>query len=146
MSEHDHEQFQQKITNSPFAHLMGFELVEKERGRVVLRLPFAEQLRQALGRMHGGAIFALADHASGWATFTTLRPGERCATLEMKINYIGAVHDEDCIVEARVIHSGRTSAVVESEVRTDSGRLVARTLATFMVLKQKPDEEARVDA
>jgi acyl-coenzyme A thioesterase PaaI-like protein len=64
----------------------------------------------------------------------------------MKINYIGAVHNEDCIVEARVIHSGRTSAVVEAEVRTDGGRLVARTLATFMVLKQNPDEEARVDA
>jgi acyl-CoA thioesterase len=131
----EHERFQSLITESPFAELLGFAVVEKTEGRVVLRLPFQDKFLQALGRVHGGAIFALADHACGWAAVTTLKPGFRCATLEMKINYISAVHDEDCIAEAVVVHSGRTSIVIEADIKTPSGRLVAKTLATFAVLQ-----------
>lgn len=65
-----------------------------------------------------------------------LGQGERCATLEMKINYIAAVHDEDCLAVAQVVHRGRTSIVVESDIKTNDGRLVAKTLATFIVLKE----------
>ncbi|HEX4951080.1 MAG TPA: PaaI family thioesterase [Blastocatellia bacterium] len=134
MTAEEYEKFQHLITESPFAELLGFEVVEKTEGRVMLRLPFQHKFLQAIGRVHGGAIFALADHACGWAAVTTLKPGYRCATLEMKINYISAVTDENCIAEAVVVHSGRTSIVIEADVRTEAGRLVAKTLATFAVL------------
>ncbi len=135
MTHEDHEKFQRLITESPFAELLGFEVVEKTEGRVRLRLPFQDKFLQALGRIHGGAIFSLADHACGWAAVSTLKPGYRCATLEMKINYISAVHDEDCIADAVVVHSGRTSIVIEADIKTETGRLVAKTLATFAVLQ-----------
>lgn len=135
MTNEEHEKFQTLISESPFAKLLGFDVVEKTVGRVLLRLPFQDKFLQAIGRVHGGAIFSLADHACGWAAVTTLKPGYRCATLEMKINYIGAVHDEDCIAEAIVVHSGRTSIVVEADIKTPTGRLVAKTLATFAVLQ-----------
>jgi acyl-CoA thioesterase len=135
MTHEEHERFQRLITESPFAELLGFEVVEKTEGRVVLRLPFQDKFLQSIGRVHGGAIFSLADHACGWAAVTTLKPGYRCATLEMKINYISAVHDEDCLAEAVVVHSGRTSIVIEADIKTPSGRLVAKTLATFAVLQ-----------
>ncbi|MBS1811112.1 MAG: PaaI family thioesterase [Acidobacteria bacterium] len=140
MTHEEHERFQRLITESPFAVLLGFEVVEKTAGRVSLRLPFQEQFLQALGRVHGGAIFALADHASGWAAVTTLPIGYRCATLEMKINYISGVQDEDLIATAEVVHSGRTSIVIESDIKTDAGRLVAKTLATFAVLQPSTKE------
>src|SRR5438045_8129834 len=105
--------------DSPFAGVLGLEPVEAVPGLVRLRLPFSEKLLQSLGRVHGGAIFSLADHASGWAAYSTLEPNERCATLEMKINYIAALHNEDCLAEARVIHKGRTSIVVEAEIKTN---------------------------
>ncbi len=124
---------QQQLESSPFAKLLGLEAVEAETGRVVLRLRFSEHLLQTLGRVHGGAIFTAADHASGWAAFSTLEPGEHCATLEMKINYLAAVRDEDCLAEARVIHKGKTSIVVEANVRAASGKLTAKSLATFMI-------------
>ncbi len=119
---------------SPFGKLLGFEPLDHRPGHVKLRLPFSENLLQSLGRVHGGVLFSLADHASGWAAYSTLSENEKCATLEMKINFIAAVHHEDCIAEARVIHKGRTSIVVESEICTSDGRLVAKTLATFIVL------------
>jgi uncharacterized protein (TIGR00369 family) len=137
VSEDTYEKLRQRADSSPFAKLLGLELVEAEVGRVVLRLPFSEQLLQTLGRVHGGAIFAAADHACGWAVFSTLAPGEQCATLEMKINYIAAVRNEDCVAEARVVHKGVTSIVVEAEVKNASGKLTAKSLATFLVWKSK---------
>lgn len=139
MTDHEHRKQHAKVAGSSFAELLGFEPLEATTGHVRLRLPFSDRLLQSLGRVHGGVIFSLADHASGWAAFSTLERDERCATLEMKINYIAALHDEDCLAEARVIHKGRTSIVVESEVRTEAGRLIARTLATFIVLRHKSE-------
>ena len=128
-----------KVSGSSFGDLLGFEPVESQPGHVKLRLPFSEKLLQSLGRVLGGVIFSLADHASGWAAFSTLDKDERCATLEMKINYIAAVRTEDCIAEAKVVHKGRTSIVVESEVKTVNDKLIARTLATFIVLKHRAE-------
>lgn len=134
MTESEPKESPARGARSAFAELLGFEPLEHTRGHVKLRLPFSEKLLQSLGRVHGGVLFSLADHASGWAAYSTLEAGERCATLEMKINYIAAVHDEDCVAEARVVHRGRTSIVIETEIRTAADRLVAKTLATFIVL------------
>jgi acyl-CoA thioesterase len=134
-TEPKYESLQQRGTGSPFAEMLGFEPLEEEPGRVLLRMPFSKKLMQSLGRVHGGAIFSLADHASGWAAYSTLESDERCATLEMKINYIAALQNEDCLADARVIHRGRTSIVIETDLKTPEGRLVAKTLATFIVLK-----------
>ncbi|MBI1764298.1 MAG: PaaI family thioesterase [Acidobacteria bacterium] len=120
---------------SPFGQLLGFQPLRAAAGHVAVQLPFSQNHLQTHGRIHGGALFALADHASGWAVHTMLEPSEQCATLEMKINYIGALRDEDCVAEARVVHKGRTSVVVEAEIRSAAGRLVAKTLATFIVLR-----------
>ena len=136
MTEDNSQRTQQHAETSPFGKLLGFSAVSAERGHVVLRLPFAPDLLQSLGRIHGGALFALADHASGWAAHTTLEKGEGCATLEMKINYIAAVYEEDCLATARVVHKGRTSIVVEAEIKTAAGRLIGKTLATFIVLRE----------
>lgn len=135
MAEPEYQSLHHRVMGSPFAEVLKLEPVEHETGRVLLKMPFAQCLLQSLGRLHGGAIFSLADHASGWAAYSTLEADERCATLEMKINYIAAVYDEDCLADARVIHRGRTSIVVEAEIKTGAGRLVAKTLATFIVLK-----------
>ena len=127
LTEQQHERLRQRHGESSFARMLGFEPVEAAPGRVVLRMPFTDNLLQSYGKVHGGAIFSLADHASGWAAHTTLDQGERCMTLEMKINYIAAVDNEDCIAVAQVIHRGRTSVVIETDIKTAENRLVAKT-------------------
>ncbi|MBK8316267.1 MAG: PaaI family thioesterase [Acidobacteria bacterium] len=141
MSDDKQEKRPQKITFSPFPKMLGLEIIESEPGRALIRLPFTEDLLQLHGQIHGGALFALADTASGRAANLALGQGFRCVTLEMKINYISAVNNQSCLAEARVIHQGRTSLVVESEIKTESGKLVAKTLATFIVLKHEPHRD-----
>lgn len=126
----------QKVFWSPLPYLLGIELLEAEPGRALLRLPFSDQLRQSFGQLHGGAIFTLADTASGRAAHSVQPEGKRCVTLEMKINFIRGVMDEDCLAEGRVIHQGENSLVVEAVVTSASGKLVAKTLATFAVLSK----------
>jgi acyl-coenzyme A thioesterase PaaI-like protein len=43
MTPEEYEKFQRLITESPFAELLGFEVVEKTEGRVALRLRFQEK-------------------------------------------------------------------------------------------------------
>jgi acyl-coenzyme A thioesterase PaaI-like protein len=38
--------------------------------------------------VHGGVVGTLVDFAMGGALTSLLGPGERCATLEVKINYL----------------------------------------------------------
>ena len=128
---------QRRDTKGLFNRLIGLEPVEAGEGRALVRLPFSDQLLQSMGLMHGGAIFSAADFASGMAAHTMLGPEEKCVTLEMKINYIAAVTGEDCLAEARVAHKGRSSIVVECDVKTAAGQLVAKTLATFFVLRPR---------
>jgi uncharacterized protein (TIGR00369 family) len=125
----------QKIFWSPLSQLLGLEILEAEPGRAVLRLPFSEDLRQSFGQLHGGAIFTLADSAAGRAAHSVQKPGYRCVTLETQIIFIAAVRDEDCVAEARVIHQDEAHLVVEATVKSASGKLVAKTLATFIVLR-----------
>ncbi|MFN0124439.1 MAG: PaaI family thioesterase [Blastocatellia bacterium] len=123
-----------KVTWSPFPALLGMEVVESAPGRATLRLPHAPGLLQPYGVWHGGVVFTLADSASGRAAHSLLDEGRRSVTLEMQINYIGAVRDEACIATATVAHMGQSTMIVEAEVRTESGRMVARALATFAIL------------
>ncbi len=143
LSENTGQPTEAHAKGSPFGQLLGFQPLRAEAGHVAVRLPFSQNHLQTHGRIHGGALFALADHASGWAVHTMLGAGEQCATLEMKINYIGALRNEDCVAEAHVLHKGRTSVVVEAEIKTAAGRLVAKTLATFIILgAEKPSQSA----
>src|SRR5262249_58795134 len=86
-TEQHHESLLKRHGESAFARLLGFEPVEAAPGRVVLRLPFTDKLLQSFGRVHGGAVFSLAAHASGWAAFTTLDEGGRRATPQSNNNH-----------------------------------------------------------
>ena len=46
-----------------FAHKLGIEILEAEKGRSKVSMPLGEGTANALGNVHGGAIFSLADMA-----------------------------------------------------------------------------------
>jgi uncharacterized protein (TIGR00369 family) len=85
--------------------------------------------------MHGGAVFAAADAATGVAAMGLLAPGETLTTIEMKINFIRTVPAGEVVAEAVILHRGRSTAVGEAEVKDAEGRLVAKALATYAILQ-----------
>lgn len=108
-------------------------MVKAARGRVVLRMRVADRHRQIYGVVHGGVLAALADTAGGLATYMALPRGRRAATVELKINYLEGIEKGVVNADARVVRLGRHIAVVDCNLRSDKGRLVAKSLMTFFV-------------
>ena len=123
---------QERLRASGTAKQLGFEIVEVERGRVVLRMRVREHHKQVHGVVHGGVLAALADTAGGLASYTAAS-GPRVATIEMKINYLEAVAGGTVLADARVVRIGKHIAVVDCDIREANGRLVGKALMSFFV-------------
>jgi len=121
-------------TTMPFMALIGAEAVRADPSEVVLRLEWNASRCTAGGSLHGGALMGLADGAGAWCAFLNLPPGANTTTLESKTNLLRAVRKGTVTAASRPLHLGRTVIVVDTELRDDDGRLVARTTQTQMVL------------
>ena len=122
----------------PLAETLGIRSDEHTPERVVLSLAWAESLCTAGGIMHGGVIMALADSAGGACALLNLPDGAiGTSTIESKTNFIGAVRKGRVTATAAPLHRGGTTIVVETDVRDDSGKLVAKVTQTQLVLRPR---------
>jgi 1,4-dihydroxy-2-naphthoyl-CoA hydrolase len=119
----------------PFAGLLGIEVVEASPEQVRARLGWDESLCTAGGILHGGALMGLADSAGGLCAFLNLPDGASAtATIESKSNFFRPVREGYVEATARVLHQGRTTIVVETELRDADGRLAAKVTQTQAVI------------
>ena len=123
-------------TRNPFWALLGMRLLEIKKGWAVVRLPIEDKLTNAIGLVHGGAIFSAADSAVGMALVGMTNRNENISTLEMKINYMKPVKGKAIIAEAKIIHRGSQTAIGDVEVRDDDRNLISKGLATYAIFKK----------
>ena len=57
--------------------------------------------------------------------------------MEMKINYIRPFSQGEITAKAEITHKGGNLAIGDVEVRDNQGRLVAKALATYMIMKRE---------
>lgn len=120
---------------SPFWELLGMELTEVKKGWAKVRLPFAKKLVHPLGIAHGGAIFSVADSAVAMALIGLVEREETFTTIEMKINYLKPFSGGEVSAVASIVYKGAKTALGEVEVHNSEGTLIAKGLATYMILK-----------
>jgi 1,4-dihydroxy-2-naphthoyl-CoA hydrolase len=119
----------------PFAGLLGIEVVDASPDEVRARLEWDETRCTAGGILHGGALMGLADSAGGLCAFLNLPDGATAtATIESKSNFFRPVSKGHVEATSRVLHQGRTTIVVETELRDADGRLAAKVTQTQAVL------------
>jgi uncharacterized protein (TIGR00369 family) len=75
---------------------------------------------------------------------TLIQPGERVTTVEMKINFLAPVSGGELIGESRVVQKGKRLALADMEVKDGNGKLVAKGLATYMILSPGQKGESGV--
>jgi uncharacterized protein (TIGR00369 family) len=121
---------------APFWSLLGLELVDLKKGWAKIRLPFDEKLTNANGVVHGAAIFAPADSAVGLALIGMIDKNECISTVEMKINYLKPFDSGEIFIEGKIIHKGANIAIGDAEVKDAQGNLVAKSLATYIIMKK----------
>jgi uncharacterized protein (TIGR00369 family) len=120
---------------APFAETIGAEVVAASPEEVRLRLEWRTERTTAGGAMHGGALMSLADMAGAVCAFLNLPPGATgTTTIESKTNFLRALRDGYVEAVATPLHAGRSTMVVDTELRDADGRLVARTTQTQAVL------------
>ncbi|MCP4133692.1 MAG: PaaI family thioesterase [bacterium] len=114
----------------PFAALIGLKFTACENGESSCTLEVTDQLLNPHKVLHGGVIYSMADTGMGGALYTKLNKGELCATVEIKINYFEAVYSGTLICNTRLIHKGKRTAVLESEIKNND-KLVSKALGTY---------------
>ena len=123
-------------TGMPFSDLMGVEILEREKTRVVGRLVVRPDLCTSGGILHGGAYMAFADALGAIGGVLNLAAGTRTTTLESKTNFLrGAAVGSVVTGEATPLHVGRRSSVWQTRLTNDEGKLLALVTQTQMTIE-----------
>ncbi|HEX8139861.1 MAG TPA: PaaI family thioesterase [Pyrinomonadaceae bacterium] len=118
----------------PYAHLLGMELEEVERGAATLTMEVRDELRRNGGVTHGGAIASLIDSAAAFAIMTLLEPGKSTTTIDLTVQFLRPLLEGRARARARVLRSGRRVAVVSVEVTGQTEVLLATALTSYLML------------
>jgi uncharacterized protein (TIGR00369 family) len=119
----------------PIMELMGLNLVKIDVGEVVFEGTPDESVYNPIGLVHGGLVCTLLDSVAGCAVHTTLPAGTGYTSVEIKVNYLRAVH-AGMKLRARgwVTRPGRRIAFAEGEVRDEQGKLLATASSSCLVI------------
>jgi len=124
----------------PFASVLGIEEVSAEPNRVEASLAWDPSRCTSGSVLHGGVLMGLADSLGGYCALLNLPEGAvGTTTIESKTNFLRAVREGRVTAVARPLHTGRMIIVIDTELRDDEGRLVARVTQTQAVLSPRSD-------
>ena len=132
---------QKRADENLFWRYLGVSVVEAEPGRVRLRVPVRDEIKNAVGApVHGGVYSALVDMAVGGALGTLHEESEGGVgqtTLDLNVSYLSGVRDGDIYAEGRILRHGRTIAFGEVTVSDGKGQTLAVGRATYMILAKR---------
>ncbi|MBC7446501.1 MAG: PaaI family thioesterase [Hymenobacteraceae bacterium] len=129
----------EKMTRQHFLHLIGFELLELDAGRVVGRMMLETKHQQQAGFAHGGLVATIADTVAGFAAVTLAAPGEHVVTAELKVAYLHPGVGTALRGVGTVLKAGNTLTFCEAEVWCERpgqpDLLIAKASATMMAFR-----------
>jgi uncharacterized protein (TIGR00369 family) len=123
----------------PIAQLLGFTIVEVERGRAVFAMEPAEWMFNPIGSVHGGIAATLLDSCMGCAVHSTLEAGVGYTTGDLQVRYIRAMGATTgrVLAEGRVVHAGRRTATAEGRLFVEADeKLIAHGTTGCVILRQ----------
>jgi uncharacterized protein (TIGR00369 family) len=117
------------------AQTLGYDVIEAEKGRVVVSCtPNGAQLNPS-GTVHGGVAATLLDTCMGLAVRSALDQGTSQTTLEFKISLTRAITPETGPVRAEgiALSVGRRVGTAEGRITDREGRLLAHGTTTCLI-------------
>lgn len=132
------EAFYEQLRNTynhgnPFANSVGVSVTSCTDGHAEAEVILEDKHINTISSVHGGVAYVLADTVTGCASRTR---GQTSTTIEGKLNYLRAATaaDRKLIGTADVVHFGRKTIVLRTDIRTEGGRLIATGLFTYFVI------------
>ncbi|GHA57662.1 thioesterase [Amylibacter ulvae] len=133
---------QQAFTqNLPLCQALGMEVTDVDEGTATLIMPYSPELigDPTTGVIHGGAVSALMDSASGLAVYMHPENKGHTATIDLRIDYMRpAAPNKSITAHAEVYHATRSVAFLRATAWTDDrNRPIAQATGAFVFTKKK---------
>ena len=123
------------VAAMPFATALGIQVDSASPDEVVGRMAWSTERCTAGTTTHGGALMAFADTLGALCAFLNLPEGAGTSTIESKTNFFRAHTSGHVTATTTPLHVGRTTIVVQSDLRNDDGKRIALVTQTQAVLR-----------
>ena len=120
-----------RLEKNGFMNYNHIEMEQVERDYAVFRLQVRPENRNVYGMVHGGAIYTLADNATGSAAHTD---GRNYVTQSGTLHVLRNQREGIIRAQARVRHRGRSTVLVAVDVVGDDGTLLASGEFSFFCI------------
>ncbi len=128
MSDSVQPEIRKHLENDKFADSLGIELIEVGEGYARCAMVVTDEMLNAHGSAHGGAIFTLADFAFAVACNSH---GQIAVALQVSVSFLDAVKSGTrLIAEAKEEALGSRIGLYRLTVTNESSKLVASAQAT----------------
>ena len=128
----------ERLKRNGFMNYNHIEMERVEPDRAVFRLEIRPESKNVYGMVHGGAIYTLADNATGSAAHTD---GRHYVTQNGSLHFLKNQGEGNIRAEARVRHRGRSTVLVDVDVVGTDGLLLASGEFSFFCI----DRDGRRD-
>ncbi len=109
-------------------------------GSATLTMEVTPNALNRYGRVHGGMLFTLADHAMGAAARSLVGEGQGTVTLEAKVNYLSNVREGRLTARCAALHRSSRLIMLETRIHADDGdELIAIVTGTYYILPREGD-------
>ena len=104
----------------------------------IVRLNICPESKNSFGMVHGGAIYAMADNATGFAAHTD---GRNYVTQTSSLHFLRNQPEGEIQADARVRHRGRSTCLVAVDILGEDETLLATGEFTFFCVDMKMMEQ-----
>lgn len=127
----------ERLESNSFMNHNYMELEFLEPDHAVFKLEIREESRNTFGMVHGGALYSLADNATGCAAHTD---GRHYVTQGSSFNFLRNQPEGTIYADAKVRHRGGTTCLIDVEITGDGGKLLASGSFTYFCVDRSKIE------
>lgn len=122
-----------QLERETLVQTLGIQLLEAGPQKVVAEMEVTPKVHQPFGFLHGGASVALAETVASIGAYLAAPEGYTSFGLEINANHLRSMQSGKITATATPLHSGRTTAVWNIEIRDEQGRLVCISRCTLVI-------------
>ena len=115
---------------------VGYKIVRVGNGRAALSFPYGRAVTRRGGVVHGGIVMYTIDSVCGIAVMS-VNPGLDQLTMELKVNFLEPLRKGPFVAAGKVVRAGNRVAVAEGEIRDGDGKLCAKGIGTWYMVKRR---------
>lgn len=105
---------------------------------LVAKMPVTSKVHQPDGVLNGGATLALAESVGSPMSMLALDPQKFMVRgIQMSANHVGSARDGYVVATATFVHKGRSTHVIEIDIKSDTGKPVSVCRLTNMIMERK---------